>query len=182
MNMILYSIEYTTTLKVQCINHQSLILMCIQQVVGNTTSGAWSYNANTSICMAFLPPHLAELGTNVYVELLGRRWDMGTGLTGSFSLQRCPLLCTGGSDLLWLTKTGIYIGVWLENQFFVICYQLPLRTGETLNLKREFSRIQHFDWNILRESYFIHFNIPGSKPRWWMIRCTRQKQWELEML
>ncbi|KAL5260238.1 hypothetical protein ACHWQZ_G010380 [Mnemiopsis leidyi] len=44
------------------------------KVVGNTTAGAWSYNSNTSICMAFLPPHLTELGTNVYVELLGRRF------------------------------------------------------------------------------------------------------------
>lgn len=45
------------------------------KVVGNTTSGAWSYNKNTSICMAYLPPgDLAELGSNVYVELLGKRY------------------------------------------------------------------------------------------------------------
>ncbi|XP_063678864.1 dimethylglycine dehydrogenase, mitochondrial-like isoform X1 [Bolinopsis microptera] len=44
------------------------------QVVGNTTSGAWSYSANTSICMAYLPTSLTELGSNVYVELLGKRY------------------------------------------------------------------------------------------------------------
>jgi len=44
------------------------------QVVGNTTSGGYSYQAKKSICFAYMPPHLAALGTNCYVELLGLRY------------------------------------------------------------------------------------------------------------
>lgn len=44
------------------------------KVVGNTTSGGYSYQAKSSICYAYLPPHLAQLGNQVYVELLGARY------------------------------------------------------------------------------------------------------------
>ncbi|ELU05418.1 hypothetical protein CAPTEDRAFT_159052 [Capitella teleta] len=42
-------------------------------VVGNTTSGGYGYTTQKSIAYAYVPPHLAEPGTEVYVELLGKK-------------------------------------------------------------------------------------------------------------
>jgi len=44
-----------------------------QQVVGNTTSGAYGYSVQSSIAYAYLPLHLSAPGTEVEVELLGDR-------------------------------------------------------------------------------------------------------------
>ncbi|XP_072038740.1 dimethylglycine dehydrogenase, mitochondrial-like [Amphiura filiformis] len=44
------------------------------QVVGNTTSGCFSYHLNQSIAYAYLPNELSELGNEVGVELLGNRY------------------------------------------------------------------------------------------------------------
>lgn len=41
------------------------------EVVGNTTSGAFGYQVQKSICFAYLPMHLTEVGQEVEVELLG---------------------------------------------------------------------------------------------------------------
>jgi len=41
------------------------------EVVGNTTSGAFGYQVGKSICFAYLPMHLTEVGQEVEVELLG---------------------------------------------------------------------------------------------------------------
>jgi len=41
------------------------------QVVGNTTSGTYGYQVQKSICFAYLPMHLTEVGQEVDVELLG---------------------------------------------------------------------------------------------------------------
>ena len=43
------------------------------QVVGNTTSGAYSYRLQKSISLAYLPLELTELGSRVEVELLGTK-------------------------------------------------------------------------------------------------------------
>ena len=39
-----------------------------------TTSGCYSYTLKKSICFAYLPVTMAELGNQVYVELLGNRY------------------------------------------------------------------------------------------------------------
>ncbi|XP_033634961.1 dimethylglycine dehydrogenase, mitochondrial-like [Asterias rubens] len=44
------------------------------KVVGNTTSGCFSYHLGRSICYAYLPLDLATEGTQVDVELLGKRY------------------------------------------------------------------------------------------------------------
>lgn len=44
-------------------------------MVGNTTSGCFSYHLNQSVAYAYLPLELTELGTNVKVELLGSHYD-----------------------------------------------------------------------------------------------------------
>ncbi|XP_071846025.1 dimethylglycine dehydrogenase, mitochondrial-like isoform X2 [Apostichopus japonicus] len=45
------------------------------KVVGNTTSGCFSYNLNQSVAYAYLPLDLTDLGTKVKVELLGNHYD-----------------------------------------------------------------------------------------------------------
>ena len=44
------------------------------QVVGMTTSGCYSYTLKKSICFAYLPITMTEIGNQVYVELLGNRY------------------------------------------------------------------------------------------------------------
>ena len=42
-------------------------------MVGNTTSGAYSYRLKKGISFAYLPLELTELGSRVEVELLGTK-------------------------------------------------------------------------------------------------------------
>ncbi|KAK7895900.1 hypothetical protein WMY93_021225 [Mugilogobius chulae] len=44
------------------------------KVVGNTTSGAYSYSAQQSLAFGYLPIELTSVGQKVEVELLGRRY------------------------------------------------------------------------------------------------------------
>lgn len=44
------------------------------QVVGNTTSGAYSYSSQQSLAFAYLPLDLCSVGQKVEVELLGRKY------------------------------------------------------------------------------------------------------------
>lgn len=44
------------------------------KVVGNTTSGAYSYSSQQSLAFAYLPMDLTSVGQKVEVELLGRRY------------------------------------------------------------------------------------------------------------
>lgn len=44
------------------------------QVVGNTTSGAYSYGTQQSLAFAYLPLELCSVGQKVEVELLGRKY------------------------------------------------------------------------------------------------------------
>ncbi|XP_077354132.1 dimethylglycine dehydrogenase, mitochondrial isoform X2 [Festucalex cinctus] len=44
------------------------------KVVGNTTSGAYSYSAQHSLAFAYLPVELSSVGHKVDVELLGRKY------------------------------------------------------------------------------------------------------------
>uniref|UniRef100_A0A8D3DSM4 Dimethylglycine dehydrogenase n=1 Tax=Scophthalmus maximus TaxID=52904 RepID=A0A8D3DSM4_SCOMX len=44
------------------------------KVVGNTTSGAYSYSIQQSLAFAYLPPELCSVGQKVEVELLGRKY------------------------------------------------------------------------------------------------------------
>ncbi len=48
-------------------------LLFLFQVVGNTTSGAYSYRLKKSISLAYLPLDLTEIGSRVEVELLGAK-------------------------------------------------------------------------------------------------------------
>ena len=53
------------------------ILLCIlflYQVVGFTSSGSYSYQLKKSICFAYLPPSLTDLGSRVEVEMLGNKF------------------------------------------------------------------------------------------------------------
>lgn len=43
-------------------------------MVGNTTSGAYSYSARHSLAFAYLPVELSSVGHKVEVELLGRKY------------------------------------------------------------------------------------------------------------
>ena len=43
------------------------------QVVGNTTSGCYSYNLRQSLCMAYVPLELSGAGTVLEVELLSAK-------------------------------------------------------------------------------------------------------------
>ena len=52
----------------------SPIFALFLQVVGMTTSGCYSYTLQKSICLAYVPTSLAEVGNQVYVELLGNRY------------------------------------------------------------------------------------------------------------
>lgn len=45
-----------------------------EQVVGNTTSGAYSYSSQQSLAFAYLPIELTNVGQKVEVELLGRKY------------------------------------------------------------------------------------------------------------
>lgn len=44
------------------------------QVVGNTTSGAYSYSSQQSLAFAYLPTELCSVGQKVEVELLGKKY------------------------------------------------------------------------------------------------------------
>lgn len=44
------------------------------QVVGNTTSGCYSYTAQQSLAFGYLPVALANVGQKVEVELLSRKY------------------------------------------------------------------------------------------------------------
>uniref|UniRef100_A0A3P8W8B8 Dimethylglycine dehydrogenase n=1 Tax=Cynoglossus semilaevis TaxID=244447 RepID=A0A3P8W8B8_CYNSE len=47
---------------------------CNGKVVGNTTSGAYSYSSQQSLAFAYLPLELCSVGQKVEVELLGRKY------------------------------------------------------------------------------------------------------------
>jgi len=44
------------------------------QVVGFTTSGSYSYKLKKSMCFAYLPASLTQLGSRVEVEMLGSKF------------------------------------------------------------------------------------------------------------
>lgn len=44
------------------------------KVVGNTTSGTYSYGTQQSLAFAYLPLELCSVGQKVEVELLGRKY------------------------------------------------------------------------------------------------------------
>ena len=46
----------------------------VRQVVGNTTSGAYSYSTQQSLAFAYLPVELCSVGQKVEVEMLGRKY------------------------------------------------------------------------------------------------------------
>jgi len=49
------------------------IIVLIPQVVGNTTTGTYSYTLKKSIAFAYLPLELTDLGSRVEVEILGEK-------------------------------------------------------------------------------------------------------------
>lgn len=50
------------------------VFLVSHQVVGNTTSGAYSYSSQQSLAFAYLPLELCSVGQKVEVELLGRKY------------------------------------------------------------------------------------------------------------
>ena len=58
--------------------HNYFISYCLcilfHQVVGFTSSGSYSYQLKKSICFAYLPPSLTDLGSRVEVEMLGSKF------------------------------------------------------------------------------------------------------------
>lgn len=44
------------------------------QVVGNTTSGSYSYSIQKSLAFAYVPVELGKVGQQVEVELLGKNY------------------------------------------------------------------------------------------------------------
>jgi dimethylglycine dehydrogenase len=48
-------------------------LWCGDEVVGETTSGAWGYRVNASIALGMLRSDLAEAGTEIEVDIYGQR-------------------------------------------------------------------------------------------------------------
>jgi dimethylglycine dehydrogenase len=44
------------------------------QVVGNTTSGSYSYSIQKSLAFAYVPLELSQVGQQVEVELLGKNY------------------------------------------------------------------------------------------------------------
>uniref|UniRef100_A0A8C1MLG7 Dimethylglycine dehydrogenase n=1 Tax=Cyprinus carpio TaxID=7962 RepID=A0A8C1MLG7_CYPCA len=54
-------------------SHAHVCLLCSLEVVGNTTSGSYSYSTQQSLAFAYLPLHLTHVGQKVEVELLGQK-------------------------------------------------------------------------------------------------------------
>lgn len=52
----------------------TLTPLVFYQVVGNTTSGTYSYGTQQSLAFAYLPLELCSVGQKVEVELLGRKY------------------------------------------------------------------------------------------------------------
>lgn len=44
------------------------------QVIGNTTSGTFSYSAQRSLAFAYVPTELSKVGQKLEVELLGKNY------------------------------------------------------------------------------------------------------------
>nr|XP_013810361.1 PREDICTED: dimethylglycine dehydrogenase, mitochondrial-like [Apteryx mantelli mantelli] len=45
------------------------------KVIGNTTSGCFSYGAQQSLAFAYVPTELSKVGQNLEVELLGKNYS-----------------------------------------------------------------------------------------------------------
>ena len=45
------------------------------ELIGETTSGAWGYRVNAALAIAMIRSDLAEPGTRVTVEIFGSRYD-----------------------------------------------------------------------------------------------------------
>lgn len=48
---------------------------CFFQVVGNTTSGNYSYSTRQSLAFAYVPTELSKVGQKLEVELLGKNYS-----------------------------------------------------------------------------------------------------------
>lgn len=57
-----------------CSGFFNMYLISSVQVVGNTTSGAYSYTAQQSLAFGYLPLELCSVGQKVEVELLGKKY------------------------------------------------------------------------------------------------------------
>ncbi|MEM1428223.1 MAG: FAD-dependent oxidoreductase [Pseudomonadota bacterium] len=51
--------------------HGGASVMRDGRVVGTVTSGAWGYRTNRNLALAFVAPHLADVGTGLKLDLLG---------------------------------------------------------------------------------------------------------------
>lgn len=55
-------------------NASFLMIYVFFQVVGNTTSGTYSYSSNKSLAFAYVPTELSTEGQKLEVELLGKHY------------------------------------------------------------------------------------------------------------
>lgn len=51
-----------------------VIILVIFQVIGNTTSGSYSYGTHQSLAFAYVPMELSRVGQKLEVELLGKNY------------------------------------------------------------------------------------------------------------
>ncbi|XP_077995308.1 dimethylglycine dehydrogenase, mitochondrial-like [Glandiceps talaboti] len=85
-----------TLLSVEC-SHNNIDPMGYEtvwyngQAVGNTTSGGYSYTTNQSIAYAFLPIHIASIGSRVQIEMMGKCYT-GTVIPDPLLLSEKKLL------------------------------------------------------------------------------------------
>ena len=56
-------------------------------MVGNTTSGCYSYSLEKSLAMAYVPVELSGAGKQVHVELLGEKYPATILKTAPFKIE-----------------------------------------------------------------------------------------------
>ena len=73
------------------------------QVVGNTTSGSYSYRIQKSLAFAYVPVELSKVGQQVEVELLGKNYPAVVIQEPLVLTEptRSRLQKTGGKDKIW---------------------------------------------------------------------------------
>jgi dimethylglycine dehydrogenase len=65
------------TLKVDAGDTDAPYMSCVwhgDQIVGETTSGGWGYRVNTSIALGMIKAELAAAGTELEVEIYGKKY------------------------------------------------------------------------------------------------------------
>lgn len=72
--VFLFCFSFGFLRKSQCILKINTIIFGFFQVIGNTTSGCFSYGAQQSLAFAYVPMELSKVGQKLEVELLGKNY------------------------------------------------------------------------------------------------------------